>query len=54
MGTLIRLILIILFIADIIVSYKISKKINEFYINYEKAIEERRVKNDRSRRVCKN
>ena len=44
MLTIVRLILIILFIADIIVSYKISKKINEFYINYEKVIEERRVK----------
>ena len=44
MLTLIKLILIILFIADIIVSYKIFKKINEFYINNEKAIEERREK----------
>ena len=39
MGTLIRLILIVLFIADIIVSYKIFKKINEFYIDHEKVIE---------------
>ena len=46
MGTVIRLILIILFIADIIVSYKIFKKINEFYIDYEKVIEERRAKDE--------
>lgn len=37
MGTLIRLILMSLFIADIIVSYKIFKKINKFYIDYEKS-----------------
>lgn len=46
MGTVIRLILIILFIADIIVSYKISKKINKFYIDYEKVIEEMRLKDE--------
>ena len=46
MGTVIRLILIILFIADIIVSYKIFKKINKFYIDYEKVIEERREKDE--------
>lgn len=46
MLTLIRLILIILFIADIIVSYKIFKKINKFYIDYEKVIKERRLKDE--------
>ena len=46
MITVIRLILIILFIADIIVSYKIFRKINEFYIDYEKVIEEMRLKDE--------
>lgn len=46
MLTLIKLILIILFIADIIVSYKIFKKINKFYIDYEKVIEEMRLKDE--------
>lgn len=46
MLTLIRLILIVLFIADIVVSYKIFKKINKFYIDYEKVIEERRLKDE--------
>ena len=46
MLTIIRLILIILFIADIIVSYKIFKKINKFYIDYEKVIEEMRLKDE--------
>lgn len=47
MLTIIKLILIILFIADIIVSYKIFKKINKFYIDYEKVIEERRAEDER-------
>lgn len=46
MLTLIRLILMSLFIADIIVSYKIFKKINKFYIDYEKVIEEMRLKDE--------
>lgn len=46
MITVIKLILIILFIADIIVSYKIFKKINKFYSDYEKVIEEMRLKDD--------
>lgn len=46
MLTIVRLILIILFIADIIVSYKIFKKINKFYSDYEKVIEEMRLKDD--------
>ena len=46
MGTVIRLILILLFIADIVVSYKIFGKINKFYIDYEKVIEERRAKDE--------
>ena len=46
MGTVIRLILIVLFIADIVVSYKIFRKINKFYIDYEKVIDERRLKDE--------
>lgn len=46
MLTIIRLILIVVFIADIVVSYKIFKKINKFYIDYEKVIEERREKDE--------
>ena len=46
MITVIRLILIVLFIADIVVSYKIFRKINKFYIDYEKVIEERRLKDE--------
>ena len=46
MITVIKLILIILFIADIIVSYKIFKKINKFYSDYEKVIEEMRLKDE--------
>ena len=46
MLTIVRLILIILFIADIIVSYKRFRKINEFYIDYEKVIEEMRLKDE--------
>lgn len=46
MLTLIRLILMSLFIADIIVSYKIFRKINKFYIDYEKVIEEMRLKDE--------
>ena len=46
MLTIVRLILIILFIADIIVSYKIFKKINKFYSDYEKVIKERRLKDE--------
>ena len=46
MGTVIRLILIILIIADIIVSYKIFKKINKFYSDYKKVIKEMRLKDE--------
>lgn len=46
MLTLIRLILMSLFIADIVVSYKIYRKINKFYIYYEKVIEEMRLKDE--------
>lgn len=46
MLTLIRLILMSLFIADIVVSYKIYRKINKFYIDYEKVIEEMRLKDE--------
>lgn len=46
MLTLIRLILMSLFITDIVVSYKTFRKINKFYIDYEKVIEEMRLKDE--------
>lgn len=37
---------ILVLILAIIVSYKIFRKINEFYIDYEKVIEEMRLKDE--------